>query len=518
MSGVICYLKNADILRLRSVWGFSMLVFLAGCGYEEVRNINKTMTVQSNAYYVAIKDGTTADWEVLVPGNVESQLLARSFVVEDSAGMFSVMLVCNTKNENSPSKVYLLNSSLSDMNSVNHVCRKPQSERIPTVMYGEVQGVDTRQGEMAVLSFARDVAPECALPGGCDSDTARLRNVEGFAVKTFDGVRDILGYKGIYNETTDNVAQKVFYISREVDFSTSVERRDILFQDKVPSTGSNFMDNGNISHVPSNSPATIQWATQAGFTGDLKGSVRFVSKGNNVLPLAETALVSSTSLDFLPLPERAYKNASSDPLIVQPVDAGTAFIQADEGHEFSLEITDSGVTGVTRKLVSFFPSMQPDETRTMQFPAAAAGNELQVLARNKTDYALPEVSWSSFSDSNYGAAQVFYTILSGSSTRTQGVNDFPKLSSALEWHVITTRQSGYASSGVLIPLPTMTGAASWSKNWLFKKALPVSVTGHAYASKKSAEGIVAYIMDKSYSPDLIFSRVTLYHPDVPPLD
>lgn len=516
MSGQTLFLKKTAHISAVLLAGVTLL---SSCGYEERRNLNKTVTIQSNAYYIAVRDGSAGAWEVLIPENSASRLNARSMIIEDPGGNYSVMLACDTRSENSPSKVYLFNANLADIRSLDHVCRKPAAERIETVMYGGIKGVDSTRNEMAVLSFARAELEECQQAPGCDSDTARVRNTEGFAVKTADGVRDVLGYKGTYNVGTDNVQQSVFYVSRHVNFSSTVEQRDVSFEDRIAGTGAGLVDNVAISYVPSSTPASILWSNEGGFSGSLKAAVRFVSTGNNVLPLAETTPGTPTRLDFLPVPAYRYTNASADPNNPVPVNSGSAYIESDEGHEFLLEITDAGHSAVTRQIVDFFPSMVPNESRQIVWPQKIVGtalNPMSVLADNKASYALPAVGWDGYYDAGYGAGQVYYTILTGTSTLTQPAAEFPRLSTGLEWHVISTRQSDWLRTSSARYIPEPAKASSLKARWMFKKATPVSVVGYAYTSPQKAEGIVAYIMDASYTPELSFASATVTHADVTP--
>ncbi len=446
----------------RGLWPLLGLFLLSACGQKSVENLDSTISIQSNAYFVAFQDGgPDAPWQVRVRDNSDYSPLSRGVSVDDSSRRFGLVFVCPSLGGDDAHQVFLYLGVTSEIRSLDHTCRKADQDRSLQRIYGSVRGLAANDGinpgEMAMVALAPEVS---------------LRAYEGYAAKSFLRRRDVLAFKGPLDPANNRITPKRFYRRLNTD-KTELVRADI-----------DFDDTGLTADVTGKIPGQVSIdGLQEGES--LHAVVGFISEQGSFLPLTEA---TDSVFDYWGVP-RLRKS-------------GEAFYGDGEGHQLRVTVRDAQGQA-NRRLVVLFHQQQDVDVTIPRLPSPQARYTVSLRdagSRREVNAQVP-----SYYDANYGAGILYRLDFQGQASSG---------GRPLQWTVYLTQQWLGSTPSLTLRLPSLVGLAGWDPAWEFKAATAVSSQLSTYASRAEAGEVLEYLRGGRFRDGLAYAEI-LQADDVP---
>ncbi len=430
-------------------------LLVAGCGQKSVENLDNTLNIQSNAYFMAFQNGgPEAPWEVRVRDNSDYNPLTRGVSVDNNSRRFGLLFACPSQQEGDPHRVTLYLGVAGEIRMLRHTCRKAEQERTVQRIYGSVRGVaenrlDAPSSEMAVVALDADVS---------------MVAYEGYAAKTFLRSRDVLAFKGELDARNNQIAPQRFY--RELSTASGeLVRIDIDFDDA-----------GRTADVVGTALGQVSIVGRK--TGEsLHSLLGFISEKGTFLPLVESR---EANFGYRAVPRRG-KN-------------GGLFINEGEGHRLRVEVNAEAVP--TRRVVVFFREQHDVEVTVPQAPAGQPGYDISVRTSGKRLEVTARLP--SYDDANYGAGTLY---------RLRFLGDASEAGLPLEWTVYLTQQWLGSDSSLSLRLPFLEGLEGWRTGWEFKAASRVESFLSTFASRAKAGEILDHLQTGRFADGLVYAEI-----------
>ncbi len=439
----------------QGLWPLLGLFLLSACGQKSVENLDSTLSIQSNAYFVAFQDGgPEAPWQVRVRDNSDYKPLSRGLSVDDASRRFGLVFVCPSLAEEDAHQVFLYLGVTSEIRSLDHTCRKAEQDRSLQRIYGSVRGLaandGSNPGEMAVVALAPEVS---------------LRAYEGYAAKAFLRRRDVLAFKGPLDPASNRITPRRFYRRLNTD-KTELVRADI-----------DFGDSGLTADVTGKIPGQVSIeGLQEGES--LRAVVGFISQEGSFLPLTEE---TDSAFSYWGVP-RLRKS-------------GELFYDSEEGHQLRVTVRDAQGRD-NRRLVVLFHQQQDITVTVPRLPPLQAGYTVSLRDAGQRREVSAQVP--GYYDTNYGAGILYRLDFQGQASSG---------GRPLQWTVYLTQQWLGSTPSLNLRLPSLTGLAGWDPAWEFKAATGVSSQLSTYASRAKAGEVLEYLRSGGFRDGLAYAEI-----------
>ena len=435
------------ILTTRLAILLVILLALVGCDFlfktELKDNRGVSVSIGSNAVFSAYKDGTKG-WQVTNSKNGEFAPHTTTFTVADPHGHFSLMFVCPNGDFINPRahQVYIYHATLSELQTLSHLCRKSEAAVERQKIFGSVGGMRISDGQKARLALG---------------DNSGSWVYEAYAFEAIAGRHDFLGFVGD-GKDDGTVTPTLFYKQASVSLGADQPKRHDIDFKAIGHSGI------QTSIVPPAAETTAQ-VTGVPSNGKWESYVGFRSENKAFIKLAESKLASFSYFGF--------------PVYVNGLESAGLFQLEGEGHEFTAMSFDDS-NRIVARTSSFFGEPQ---NLLISLPNAV-GASPSVSSEATTKGTKIVANWGTYTDPNYGDASLYYWKFKGSAAKGSVCEDCGSIKTdTLEWHVLATPGWVGVSGATSINIePIVNIAEGWAEDWNFQLETPLSWILSSYVS------------------------------------
>ncbi len=437
-------------------------------GSANVNNLTSSITIESNAFAVVIRDGSDPEWNALVTDNNAFDPRTLSYIVKDPRRRITIGILCPSIRETQPHRVHFFYALVIEIREFKYSCLRDINNTERENAWGKVSGIDTAAGELAYITVATDNS---------------VQAYEAYATTRPIDSGDILAYQGITSKQEELQLTKFFRNSLLSSAAKSdSSRQDINFECASPPTDSCLVSSAVISDrvnvTIKNPPLGANWTSKAGFYSKLK---------TYMLLAAET---NATSFTYQGLPQFVVEDKSK-----------TFVSIGEEGHEVITQTVDENKL-VTSQVVAL-NSIATDVTQSIPtVPSSIASVAL------KTNGKISDINitWPSYSDSALGDASLFRWKLSGTPGTWKNKKDTDPNIKKIEWSVAVSANWFAANETNTLDLVAPKNMSGWRDDLAFDANKPVNWELSYLAGHKKIEELLEYIDRRIFLDGLTYSQ------------
>jgi len=436
-------------------------------GSANSNNLASSITIESNAFAIVIRDGPNAEWNPIVTDNNAFDPRTLSYIVKDPQNRIAVGILCPSIRETQPHRVHFFYASVVEIRELEYNCLRDINIIDRENAWGKVAGIDTAASELAYITVATDNS---------------VQAYETYATTRPIDSGDILAYKGVTNKQGELQLAKFFRSSLASPAKSDLSRQDINFECASPRTDSCLIssavtsDRANVTIE--NPPLGANWTSKAGFYSKLKTYMLLTTENN------------ATSFAYQGLPQ----------LIVE--DKSKTFVTVgEEGHEVITQTFDENKL-VTSQVVSL-NSIATDVTQSIPtIPDSVASIGLKANG-NISDL---NITWPSYSDSSLGDASLFRWKLSGTPGTWEKKQDTDPDIKKIEWLVAVSPNWFVANETNTLNLVAPKNISGWRDDLGFDADKPINWELSYLAGHKKIVELLEYIDRRSFVNGLTYSQ------------
>lgn len=443
------------MLRFNSGRAFKSLrvavtALLVGCtGTAEVGN---SVSIVTNAYWLAYQDGPTGAWTPVIQGNALGKPYSPAFRITDPEHRYGLAVVCQARDGTDVHRVDIFFATTDEVWRLTDNC--PAAPGKPTTISGNLLGVDVSQGHAVLVAMSED-------------DT--FVNFAAYARRIMSGKRDILAYTGPMEVVLAPTME-----TRIVPQRVAIYRDVSVAETGAANVSLNFASAAAFTVTPAVT-FTLNGTAAAGETR--RARVGFVSHARNYLLLAEAG-ENDAAMSFTGVPWYAANDIART----------TPLQKDDEGHEAVLETLD----GQGRRTRAAYYLVKEPEAASLVLPQPGAAELAGILIDHT------QASWPLLTDTANGAANLYKWELDGVSTDSA-------MAAGTHWAwTVSPGWLGESASTYQLPLPNFVAVSGWTQGWSHDVTQPANWTFHAYLSRDAgAMSILDFLLHR----DLLEDRV-----------
>ena len=327
-----------------SAWLAVGALALAAAGCVNDVADNASVTILSNARWLAFQESANLPWSVREPDNSSGGLKTYTFKVEDPQSRFGLAVVCDAGSAQESHTVSVFYGTSAELTRVRRGCETDPAAAPHRGVVGNLLNVEPARAAVVNLT----------------DDRADIY-VTAYADEVAIGEHDILAYEGVFNGS--HVIPDTFFLSRGVTIKESSDR---AFPQRYD------VDFGGPQAVPADAtPRQVQvgGVATAGSEIGWEATVFYVSRHQNRLPLMDVANPGS-DFQYRGVPLRDPTVQQDPPLVQKP----------DEGHVIAAQAFD-GLNRVSRYGARFLK--QPaDAALALPEPRDLGGSVTQTNGRS----------------------------------------------------------------------------------------------------------------------------------------